>query len=103
MDELYEVDGLGMPADMVVWMEGSGWIVDLGSGEAFRQVESWSDFAERWLAEMARRGEVPTAMRMGQAIKRAQGERWSLTFCNLVAIKVFNEALEKWCDVQIVA
>lgn len=94
---------LPLPVGDIIQAETRGQVVDLQSGRAFRQADSWMDFAERWVVEIERRGEIPSAERLAAAVGRACGGGWSVTFCNAVAWKVLSPALERVCTVQAVA
>jgi len=87
----------------IVQAEARGLVVDLETGKAFLPVDAWEDFAQRWVAEIMRRCEVPTEERLSRAILRANGAAWSQTFCNAVAYKVLSPALNKSCTAPAVA
>jgi hypothetical protein len=83
----------GWTVQGIACVEVAGRIVDLTTGKSFVQVDSWVDFAERWVQEIERRGEVPSEERLARAIYRANAGKWSTTFCNAVAYKTLPLAM----------
>ena len=86
---------LPVPEVRIASMEQRGVIVELVNGSMFLQHNSWQDFADRWVAEIVRRGQVPSEEGLAAAIHRTGDCDWSMTFCRAVAFKTLPEALGK--------
>lgn len=86
---------LPVPEVRIAAMEQNDVICELWSGAMFRQRHSWQDFANRWVMEMARRGQPASEDGLAAAIYRTGDCGWSMTFCRAVAFKTLPEALSK--------
>jgi hypothetical protein len=96
-----EVRVLPLPLADVLWVERCGLVVDLETGERFFPVDKWSDFGDRWVREIVRRGERPTVERFASAIQRACEYQYGDELCRAMAEGILQRAMDKVCTVQV--
>ena len=79
--------GLTLPraAHEIAWLEMTGAVVDLVTGEMFRPADRWGDFAVRWSEEQERLGRDTAQARLAEVVARANGNRLGKGMCAAIA------------------
>ena len=91
--------GRALPRDAqeIMWLESAGAVVDLVTGEVFRPVDRWGDFATRWATEQTRVGCDLDAARLAAALRKASGHGFAEKVCAAIAAQVLPAVAGDGC------